>query len=280
MAAHAEHADFHRLESRLRLQGELETKTALRIGGTSGAFDGANLPVLRDADGYPLIPGSSLKGVLRSTVEAIVRGANPSADPTPADALWACDPLSERDTDMGTCGRHRSGDDQRTAALGQPHCSVCQLFGSRVIASHVRISDAMLKDAETLKRSGRIPIEVRDGVAIDRDLRTAYGGQKYDFEVVAPGTIFDLELFVENPRPWLMGLLTIGLDQLAEGFTAVGGFTSRGLGRVTLRWNSFTRYDANALLAGEPPTETAAPEIPAQFVQWREALAQHTLGER
>ena len=63
-------ADFHVLHKRLRLMGTLTTRTALRIGsGGSGELDAADLPVLRDAEGFPLIPGGSLKGVLRSTIE-------------------------------------------------------------------------------------------------------------------------------------------------------------------------------------------------------------------
>ncbi len=277
MSAYAEHANFHRLTSRLRITGMLETKTALRIGsGGGGDLDASDLPVLRDADGYPLIPGSSLKGVVRSTVESIVRGA--TVDGAAGD-VWSCDPLSDEVMETGaTCGRHASGDGARQQALSQRHCAVCRLFGSRVIASHVRFSDAMLHDAESLKRRGRIPVEVRDGVAIDRDLRTAHGGQKYDFEVIAPGTRFELEVFVENPEDWLMGLLVIGFDQVAEGFTAIGGFTSRGLGRVGIEWRAMTRYDARSLLDGKGPVTFDANGMKPEFERWREALATRAKG--
>lgn len=272
MSAYAEHANFHCLKARLRLQGVLTTKTALRIGsGGGGELDASDLPVLRDADGYPLIPGASLKGSIRSTVEALVRGA--SVDGAKG-TIWACDPLEDGATVRGmTCGRHESGKGLRADALRQEHCALCRLFGSRVIASHVRFSDAMLRDAETLKRKGRIPIEVRDGVAIDRDLRTVHGGQKYDFEVIAPGTRFDLEVFVDNPDLALMGLLVIGFDQVADGLTALGGFTSRGLGRVTLTWESMTRYTAADLLEGKPPATFDPEGMRAEFDRWREALA-------
>ena len=279
MTGHAEVANFHVLRERLRLQGIIETKTALRIGsGGGGNLDASELPVLRDADGYPLIPGSSLKGVVRSTVEALVRGAG---TPRSESGVWSCDPLSD-DLNNGdpTCGRHSSGKGARAKAHQQQHCSVCSLFGSRVIASHVRFSDAMLRDAESMKRAGRIPVEVRDGVAIDRDLRTAQGGQKYDFEVIAPGTLFELEVFVENPEDWLMGLLIMGFDQVAEGFTAIGGFTSRGLGRVALKWSSLSRYEARALLEGQGPKTLDASGMHAEFERWRGALAARSKGGR
>jgi CRISPR-associated RAMP protein (TIGR02581 family) len=272
-------ADFHRLRERLRWNGVIETKTALRIGsGGGGDMDGSDLPVLRDADGFPLIPGSSLKGVIRSTIEALVRGAGMSKE---RGEIWTCDPLADNKSPERACGWHGGNDEnkrKRNEAIEEPHCVVCRLFGSHVVASHVRFSDALLVDAETMKRRGRIPIEVRDGVAIDRDLRTAYGGQKYDFEVIAPGTRFDLEVFIENPHDWLLGLLAIGFDQVADGFSALGGFTSRGLGRVAIQWSGMTRVDARALLEGSDAKVFDAAQMRAQFDLWRAALAAKVKG--
>ncbi|HEX3757831.1 MAG TPA: RAMP superfamily CRISPR-associated protein, partial [Kofleriaceae bacterium] len=85
-------ADFHRLESRLRLTGSLITRTALRIGGGGGDLDGADLPVIKDAAGCPFIPGASLKGALRSTVEALLRGVDRGQT-----EVCACDPLAAND---------------------------------------------------------------------------------------------------------------------------------------------------------------------------------------
>ncbi len=226
--------NFDALTERLCLRGSLVTRTGLRIGsGGSGESDAVDLPVLRDAQRYPLIPGSSIKGVLRSTVESLLRGAN--RDKT--THLWACNPHSEgKGGEPASCGYHKSGEQPSTDTSG--YCAACRIFGSRRVASHVRFSDALIpKD----KRSGRIPVETRDGVAIDRDLRVAYGVAKYDFEVVSPGTQFDLEVFIENPEDWLMGLLVVGFEQIAEGFSALGGFTSRGLGRVEIAWSEMGR---------------------------------------
>jgi len=262
-------ANFHKLERRLRLSGQIITRTGLRIGsGGSGELDGADLPVLRDAQGYPFIPGASLKGALRSTIEALVRGANLPTD----TELWACDPLLESDNG-GACGFHMSG--KRGEIDIERHCAVCQILGSRVVASHVRFSDALMRvpDSDVVQR---VPIEVRDGVAIDRDLRTVYRNQKYDFEVVSPGTRFDLEVFVENPRAWLMGLLIMGFDQIREGFTALGGFTSRGLGRVDIEWAEMTEVSARDLLEGKSELRFYKQELEAKFVEFRGALAAQT----
>lgn len=262
-------ANFHILRQRLRLTGELVTVTALRIGsGGAGDLDGADLPVLRDREGLPYIPGGSLKGVLRSTVESLLRGALPSS----SHALWPCDPHLEveRNTNRdGACGFHPSN--QRLAAQESigTHCPVCRLFGSRVLASHVRITDAQVHPDQ---RDDAPPIEIRDGVGIDRDLRVVHRrGLKYDFEVIRPGTRFPLELFVDNPEDELMGLLILALDQLADGFAALGGFSSRGLGRVRWRWVDLCTVDARTLLSGGSGTTTN--DLSPHFTHYRQALA-------
>ncbi|WP_437953763.1 CRISPR-associated RAMP protein Csx7 [Sorangium sp. So ce296] len=241
--------DFDVLRSRVRLTGVLTAQTALHVGSSAGGDVGAaDLPVQKTVHGYPFIPGSSLKGVVRSTLEGILRAAK-------NERLRACDPLGD---DACAAGGERSGPLKE-------HCAVCRLFGSHLVASHVRFSDARMLD-----ESGSPPIETRDGVSIDRDLRVAASRRKYDLEVVSPGTSFSLEIFVVNPEPWLMGLLVTGLDQIAEGFTAIGGFTSRGLGRVSIAWNALERVTAAQLLAGK---RVEALDVEAALDEYRTALA-------
>jgi len=54
---------FDTLTSRMELRGWLEAETAFRIGaGRSSEVLGTDLPVVRDAQDKPYIPGSSFKG--------------------------------------------------------------------------------------------------------------------------------------------------------------------------------------------------------------------------
>lgn len=259
-------ANFHVLTSRVRLTGTLTTVTGLRIGsGGGGDNDAVDLPVLRGGDGYPFIPGASLKGSIRSTLEALVRGLQFS----PKTGLYACNPLNENVKDPEhACGSHESG--KRKEVDPEKACAICRLMGSRVVASHVRFTDVLV-DRDRLPH--RV-VELRDGVAIDRDLRTVHSNRKYDFEVVPPGVTFKLEVFVENPSDWLMGLLMIGFDQVRDGFTALGGFTSRGLGRVQLDWHELTTIHAQALLSGQPARIQKGDELSVAFDGWRAALAE------
>jgi CRISPR-associated RAMP protein (TIGR02581 family) len=66
---------FDTFTNRLEITGTLTTVTALRISkGRSTEPIGSDLPVIKDALGRPLIPGSSFKGALRSRLESFLRG--------------------------------------------------------------------------------------------------------------------------------------------------------------------------------------------------------------
>jgi CRISPR-associated RAMP protein (TIGR02581 family) len=110
-------------------------------------------------------------------------------------------------------------------------CTICRLFGSPYLGSKVFIKDLTV-DKATFQN-----IEVRDFVAIDRDTLTAKEGGKFDAEVVPAGTQFDLEIVVENPVPYELGLLCAGFELFTDGQTRIGGMTSRGLGRVEITIN-------------------------------------------
>lgn len=267
--------NFDRLEKRVRLTGELVTVTGLHVGASGDSFGATDLPVLRDARGMPYIPGSSLKGVVRSTLESLVRALGHEKK---NGELWACDPLAKE----GACGerlrRHRvdfKEDPTKQELPELKNCTVCNIFGSHQEASHVRITDLIM--TEVMEPA---PIEVRDGVAIDRDLKKVHGGQKYDFEVVPPGTRFKLEVFFENPDDATLGLVMAAFDQVKEGFTAVGGFSSRGLGRVTFQWQELLAFTAAQILVGQKAEQVNGPQLEPYFAQWSRAAAQLVRGEK
>lgn len=225
---------FEVFHSRLILRGKLVAESGLHLGA-GGSLEpvGSDSPVLRDALGRPYIPGSSLKGVLRSTVERLIRGINPGR----SGRVWSCDILqdgcvspTERQTLREKFKDEKNFDEKFTQGLTEKSCSVCCLFGSPWLASRVLIKDLYC----AAEWPGQI--EVRDGVGIDRDTETAATRIKYDYEVVPRGIELDLELVVENAEGWELGLLFVSLQELDQGRASLGGLTSRGLGRVRLDW--------------------------------------------
>ena len=61
--------------------GKLELKTALHIGGGKINLRGTDSPIVLTPEQEPFIPGSSFKGVFRSTVEKLVNSI---------PNLWSC----------------------------------------------------------------------------------------------------------------------------------------------------------------------------------------------
>ena len=222
-----------RLERRVRLLADLETVTALHVGsGRPSTTVGTDSPVVRDLQNRPFIPGSSFKGVLRSSLEALLRDR-------PQDGPWACGRMDSEDEGCVTRDDRKAvfdgpgSPDDRMARwvklVYDKSCTICSLFGSPWLAARVAVADLALK-SEWQDSA----FTIRDGVAIARDTLTVSGRLKYDFETVPPGTVFRLILTVDNPADWEMGLLLAGLDLFHEGYAVLGGKTSRGLGRVRI----------------------------------------------
>lgn len=222
---------FHEFRSRLLLSGDLLTQTALRIGaGRATEPGGSDLPVLRDSQGYPYIPGSSFKGVLRSYVESVARAV--------ADRRrGACIPTGrdeERclpDSRVKQIKANAAGDEEVATTLWEESCLVCRTFGSPWLASHVQVKDLRVDPEFWFDQ-----YQVRDGVAIDRDTETAAEGLLYDYEVVPADTMFRCTIVMENGEPWQLGMLLLGLKLFEKGEISLGGFRSRGLGVVKLDW--------------------------------------------
>src|ERR1700687_1749602 len=60
------------IRNRYMFIGKLEMTTGLHIGGGKATLSHTDSPVVLTPEGLPFIPGSSLKGVLRSTIEKFV----------------------------------------------------------------------------------------------------------------------------------------------------------------------------------------------------------------
>ena len=63
--------NFDRLDSYIVIEGTLINETPLKIGKGAGGLGEVDIPVIRDERGIPYIPGSTLKGSLRSLAEKI-----------------------------------------------------------------------------------------------------------------------------------------------------------------------------------------------------------------
>ena len=232
----------YELRNRYMFKGILEMQTALHIGGGKITLSSSDSPVVLTPEQKPFIPGSSFKGALRSAVEKIVPGL-------PGFSTCALIELNDKEIEERhkqhetVCPTARQGEiaqmrrnppkgktaknilDEAIADL----CDTCLLFGSPFTAARLNVSDLYMPDDEW---SGMV--QIRDGVAIDRDTEKARDGLKYDFEVVPASAKFNLEILLENATKRDLQLLCVGLSEYVHRFGVVGGKRSRGLGVAQL----------------------------------------------
>jgi CRISPR-associated RAMP protein (TIGR02581 family) len=244
---------FAKLHNRLKVTGKLVSETALRVGaGRDNEVTSNRLPVLRDGRGRPYLPGASLKGTLRSRMEALIR----AIDPTQALDLLELEAqiatykkLFEQDNELQAPGQLSKQDQRRSQIIWERSTLIDKTFGAPWIASHIFFKDAHI-DSELWFGQ----FERRNGVAINRDTEIAQDGLLYDYEVVPAGLPFDFEVVMENVEPWQLGLLVLGLRPWLNGDVQIGGFRSRGLGYVRLTNASYSYHEVEA---GKPESVLA-----------------------
>lgn len=228
---------FDTFKNRLEITGKLTTITALRISaGRSTEPIGTDLPVLKDVLGQPLIPGSSIKGALRSRLESFLRSIDSSFAANPAiEEEW-----SITSQQMKQLKNTYDNDQLLTEAIINKTDLISLLFGSPWIASKFQV-----RDLTVVLDTWFGQYQERDGVSIDRDTETAADGKLYDFQVVSAGTQFEFRAVVENAEEWELGLLMIGLHQFETEQIPLGGGRSRGLGVVKLEIDNMYWLDVN-----------------------------------
>lgn len=215
-----------------RLMAEIEVAGPFLVNNpvTSAESGFDNAPVL--ADGRPLLPGSTIKGVLRSQAERIVRTLATQAAGNLDHFLRtcpACSPISSRDLSpepLESCDSLLDAYQvvKTTDEVEDRHqCLACRLFGSTRRGSRLRVEDARLVGSPVYK-----PL---DFLAIDRF--TGGGADQFKFDaVVLWQPCFEVSLFLDNPEPWELGWLFLAMRDLHEGLASLGFGASKGFGRA------------------------------------------------
>ena len=223
MSAEEPYFDFDKLKLITEIKGTLVNEDALHIGTVGAkAQMGLDNPMERGVHPEkgretPYIPGSSLKGVLRSMAEKLVRSGLLGED------MWVCNPFSRNDK-------------QREDREGP--CVICQILGGggereKRIASHVIVYDAFPEDLDSVR------VRTRTRVAISRLKGGAAGQRLFNVELVEPGVKWKFRMRIininlEDEEDERARVLRELLKLLREGLIHVGGGRSVGLGRVRL----------------------------------------------
>ena len=235
---------------KLLLEGEIQCQTGLHIGAGKGSLEigGADNPVVKDAFGVPYIPGSSLRGRLRSLLEQSLGLTVPS------ELIYVS---------------KRRGQDVRIHQSDRPDDEVCILFGRSPVrvekvsgeasesaaATPARLTvydSPLVVDSITQQMRENLDdelTEVKSENAVDRitsqanprTLERVPAGARFRFRMV-------LDVLCPEDKP-LIARVTEALRLLEDD--ALGGGGSRGNGRVsfgslTLSWRSKDYYAKGA----------------------------------
>jgi CRISPR-associated RAMP protein (TIGR02581 family) len=232
-----------RLDNRYIITGELELITAISISSGRPNLD-TDSPFMRTKSGSLYIPGSSMRGAFRSTIERILSSlALPQLTSCilfeESSGVCLNSNETEKSAFMKKVESEKIGEDDIIKNLDSDLCDVCKVFGTTFSASKVKFTDLY-----PLNESSCV-VAKRDGVGIDRDTKTAVDGAKFDYEVVEKGANFSFEMILENVDQKDLAVISVGLNELKRGDFWMGGNGAAGLGRCKLNNLAVPKYFDN-----------------------------------
>ena len=207
-----------------QITGVIRLRSGLHIGAGRDTVEigGLDQPIIKNpVTGAPYIPGSSLKGKMRSLLETSIFASNPA---TSASILAG-----------------------KPCECGKKGCPACTLFGSHKAPQNcdselgptrILVRDANLTpESEKLFKNGRLPMEIKYENTINRVQGVAANPRP--LERVPAGTTFALTIALKvfdsdmenGAHKKLLGHVWQGL-KLIE-MDALGGGGSRGNGQVS-----------------------------------------------
>ena len=195
--------------SKIKVTGIINIETGMHIGASDGfsVIGAVDSPVAKDAvSRIPYIPGSSLKGKIRSLV-------------------------AKAYSDSGIAPKFNDQDDKVTRLFGAGAGNNNHPKPSRLI-----FSDMIMENIEELKKNG-----VEDGTEVKEENTinpiTAEANPR-QIERVVRGAKFPLTIIYnaekENEEEMLEDIETLALGLKLLSYDYIGGHGSRGYGRVTI----------------------------------------------
>lgn len=251
-----------KLLGKVIIKGKIKALTGLAIGGSRVGVDigGVDNPVIKDAEGKPYIPGSSLKGKLRSLLER-AEGKKPNKKLGVA-RIHICEKKEEYD-----------------------QCPVCKIFGvpgeekfsepTRLIVRdslliEESITEEMKKnlDLEYTEVKFENVIDRITSAANPRQMERVPAGAEFEFEMIY--NVFD-EKDKANLKEFFKSMQLLEDDYL-------GSSGSRGYGKIKFEeievyWNSIKAYEEGKILDNAINGESKTPkEIVQNFEEIKKKI--------
>lgn len=263
---------FHRLIRRIAFTGIISNAEPLTIGaGKAALFEPAEFITAkaREASGreYPYIPGSSIKGALRSYTVKLMR----------SQGVSVCDGVPRatclRGREFEHIERRGRGFEEVLRAIKEGSirlCLNCLIFGSPGFSSHTRIYDSYPVD-------GTWRIGYRYMVSLDRKTAGVRAGP-FVVEFIEPGAKFRFAIDFLNLPNYAVGVVAQALLDMDMGLLKLGSFKTRGFGRMKIEELHVEVHDytatapTNGTLPGLDPIDVGI-QISAD---WRKTLTSFT----
>lgn len=206
----------------LHLTADMTLLTGLRIGGTADKVEigGVDNPVIKDKEGRPYVPGSSLKGKLRTLLEFDLGKVKEDG------GIWSAKDASDPIVRLFGAGNVKDNP---------------EIGPTRLIVRDSRPSGDWAADAPVRKR--KMPyelVETKTEVTISRLTGTAGGGGPRQMERVVPGVVFGVEILCrvfdlnddkgKTDEDMFRQHISRALELLE--LDCLGGSGSRGYGKV------------------------------------------------
>lgn len=182
------------------IQFDLEVVTGMHIGGSStfSAIGAVDSPVIRDPlTGRPIVPGSSLKGKLRTLL-----------------------------------ARSFAGDIEKMPEFEWDEPAVLRMFGSTSARSRLQFADAFVSNLDHMQAVGLTEVKSENVIkrlsseAMPRQIERVNAGTVFAETVVYD--VMDKETLEEDMKLLAKAMKLLQMDYL-------GGHGSRGSGRVSLK---------------------------------------------
>ena len=186
--------------TKIIIQFDLEVKTGMHIGGSDmfSAIGAVDSPVVRDPlTGRPIVPGSSLKGKLRTLL-----------------------------------ARSYAGDIENMPDFDQDDQVVLRMFGSTKSRSRLQFVDAFVSNADRMKVVGLTEVKFENTIN-----RADSKANPRQIERVNVGTVFAETIVYDavNPQQMQQDLQELEKAMKLLQMDYLGGHGSRGSGRVSLK---------------------------------------------
>lgn len=259
------------LKGKYVIQGRIQCVTGLHIGGNDEGIEigGMDNPVIKHPiTGQPYIPGSSLKGKLRSTLEWSLGLVDKHSKHQEGYAAYECKELKgkrEESSDpekwdkaylLGRLFGPASDEDEIRAMAGPTRLTVRDAFLTQesVASLEAVLGRGMFTEIKTENALDRVT-----SAANPRSMERVPAGSEFAFTLI-------LDVYDESDRKLLKALF--GVMAIVED-TSLGGGGSRGHGQVKFLIDKVEWRPVEYYLCGNEgtPIKTAEGQSPRQLVR-------------